>query len=62
MRDQQHNPEEGAIQDPYEEDAEVMGVEPNFRINNGETISSQQNNKSQPQHQEELIDDEGDSE
>ncbi len=46
MRDQQHNPEEVAIQDPYEEDAEVMGVEPNFRINNGETISSQQNNKS----------------
>ena len=55
------NPEEvGCHQDPFEEDAEVMGVEPSFRINNGDTISSnmQPSDFSQPQHQEELMDDE----
>ncbi len=37
---QQPNPEEVLCeQNPYEEDAEVMGVEPSFRINNGDTIS-----------------------
>lgn len=35
------NPEEASNchQNAYEEDAEVMGVEPGFRIKNGETMS-----------------------